>query len=120
MLGGFSEALDLIASEYGWTHDVVLDMSFGQIRQSVAAISLRRYRDRLYQESLLEWQTQTIARFIAATVPVERKGEVSPLMGEADRVSIRGTGNADTSHVQRAGREPIAGSYEAFTRGMRA
>lgn len=108
--------MDLIASEYGWSDDTILGLTLARIRQVVAAISLRTYRQRLYKESLLEWQTKALAQMIAATVPVEKKGQkTSPLMDAANSLTLRRT---DPLNVQRAGNEPRPGSFEAFTHGM--
>lgn len=118
LTGALSEAMDLIASEYGWDDETILGMTLARIRQVVATISLRAYRERTYKESLLEWQTKALAQMIAATVPIEKKGQTSsPLMDVANSLSLRRT-DSSGSDVQRAGRVPRAGSYEAFTRGM--
>lgn len=61
------------------------------------------------------WQTRTLATFIAATVPVEKDGDVSPLLDAAKAIGEP----AEDRHMTPSDRpgsvnEPAAGSYERF------
>lgn len=82
-------AVDLIQSEYGWTDEVVLEMPICTIRQKVANIEFRLKAQRTRKNTITEWQTRTIAQFIAATVPVEKKGAVNKLAEEASAIRLR-------------------------------
>ena len=60
------------------------------------------HRERL----LAEWQTKTVATFIAATVPTA-KGKKNTLLESAHKISLFPQAKADNR-----GREPAAGSFE--------
>lgn len=103
--------MDLISSEYGWRDSEILDLSFSRIKQISAAIMLRRARERVYRESLADWQTRTLAGMIAATVPVEKKGGTHPLQDAVSGISIFARADASPSTARP---EPLPGSFEAF------
>lgn len=65
------------------------------MRQQVANIELRRKAERLRQQTIAEWQTRTLATFIAATVPMEKKGQKNPLLDEAQKVRLRMDGDEE-------------------------
>lgn len=58
------------------------------------------------------WQTRTICTFVAATVPVEKAGDVNPLLEQAQQVGI----TADNKQAESDNKpgEPTVGSYERF------
>lgn len=80
--------MDLIQSEYGLVHDDVLEMPVCTLRQKIANIEDRLKYDRLHTQTIAEWQTRTIAQFIAASVPLE-KGQKNPLIPAADKIRLR-------------------------------
>lgn len=43
----------------------------------------------------MEWQTKTLASFVAATVPTE-KGKKNELLKEASKISLKMQGEAET------------------------
>lgn len=57
----------------------------------------------------MQWQTRTLASFVAATVPTE-EGVENPLLREAQRIGLP----ADAELAQPAASEPQPGSYEKF------
>lgn len=59
------------------------------LRQQVATIESRRKSERLLQQTIAEWQTRTLAQFIALTVPMEKKGQKNPLLEEANKIRLR-------------------------------
>jgi hypothetical protein len=60
-----------------------------RLRQMVANIEARRKAARQHQQTIAEWQTRTLATFIAATVPQEKKGAKNPLLEEAQKVRLQ-------------------------------
>lgn len=66
------------------------------------------------------WQTRTICVTVAATVPVETKGDVSPLMefassiGEMPEDTKNDEQPISTDKQQTAVVDPNPGTYEAF------
>lgn len=84
-------------SEYNWTDDVVLDLPVCRLRQIIANIEARKKATRQHHTTITEWQTRTLAQFIAATIPVE-KGKKNPVADAAAKLSLRiedETGNSD-------------------------
>lgn len=98
-----------------------------------------RKRDEFRQRAVVvEWQTRTLAAFIAATVPVE-KGKKNPLASEAAKIRIPMLGDdseADTEDEVEADTSPenfdfiesgskvaesrnSAGSFERLRSGVR-
>lgn len=66
----------------------MLDLPVCRLRQIVAVIGERQKHERLYNQTISEWQTRTTVQFIAATVPVD-KGKKNPLADAADKVRLR-------------------------------
>ena len=99
----------MISSEYGWTDETILDLKWARIRQITAAITLRKNRERVYSESIAEWQTKVVSQIIAATVPLEKKGASNPVADAANAISIFPEADATP-----ANREPLPGSFERF------
>lgn len=74
-----------MASEYGWTDDVIGDLTIKRLRQCVAAISERQWYDQERQFKLAAWQTRYICTFIASTVPSSEAG-AHPLWDAAQEI----------------------------------
>lgn len=60
-----------------------------RLRQITAVIEQRQKAQRLHRGALIEWQTKTLASFIAATVPVEKGKGGNPLAKAAEKVRLR-------------------------------
>lgn len=63
----------------------------------------------------MTWSTKTISTFVAATVPVEKAGDVNPLLEAAQQIGM----DARSDEEREAARkeivnEPKVGSYESF------
>lgn len=130
LLGGFSRAFDLIQAEYGWGDAVLLDMPLRRLRQCVAAINERMKLIDERRRRMVEWQTRSLASFIAATIPAGKKGEKNPLLEAAHNLSMTGNPDIPTETVDEfdpanheaavrraAGRNP-RGSFERLMKGM--
>ena len=79
----------------------------------MAAIRERRYYADWTDRQWLIWSTRTISTFVAATVPVETKGDSHPLVDEAQKIGdgiLPGTKRPEEPSTK----EPRAGSFEAF------
>lgn len=99
------------------------------LRQKIANIEQRLKAERLSRNTITEWQTRTLAQFIAATVPVE-KGKRNPLADEAAKISLRvedKQGKADDDRSieeviekgsQTASNKNLPGSYERLMAGF--
>lgn len=102
-------------------------MAVCRLRQAVANIEARRKGERQYRNIIAEWQTRTIAQFIAATVPVE-KGKRNTLAEEAEKIRLRledekGTSESDAPpevFVEEGSQvaKNAAGSYERLMAGF--
>jgi hypothetical protein len=63
----------------------------------------------------MKWQTKVLATFVAATVPVESAGDVSPLLEAAKTIGDPPTDEDDETTAAKPGvNEPVVGSYERF------
>ena len=126
MIGGFSSAVDLVQSQYGWSDRAVLDLPVCRLRQITANIEFRRKNERLHRNTITEWQTRTLASFIAATV--DTQGKRNPLAEEADKIRLRvedKKGKADSDvpmevFLEQGSQvaENPAGSFERLARGF--
>lgn len=85
IVGPFSQAIDLVQSEYGWSDERVLSLSLGRLRQVVEVISERQLALAKERWSHTVWQTRQICGFIGATVDVDtsKTGGVNPLVEAA-------------------------------------
>ncbi len=79
--------------------EVVLELPIARLRQIVANIEDRVSAERKLQATFFEWQTKTLASFIAATVPTE-KGKPNGLLKEAEKISLNLDGEAETLEKQ--------------------
>jgi hypothetical protein len=87
----------VVQAQYGWTDEQVLDIPICRLRQIAATVEARLKSERLYHQTITEWQTRTLAQFIAATVQMEKKGQKNPLMAEASKIRLRLEGDDDES-----------------------
>ncbi len=97
------------------------------LRQKIAVIEDRRKQERLYTKTIAEWQTRTLAQFIAATVPME-KGKPNKLAEAAEKIRLRledddGQADDDTPlevFIEEGSKvaENSAGSYERLMGGF--
>lgn len=93
----------------------------------------RKSQQRKYNETIAEWQTRTLAQFIAATVPQQKKGQKNPLAEEAAKIRLEFKGDKSSrkssSDDERSLEDIIEngskvaenapGSYERLMRGFR-
>ncbi len=63
-------------------------MAICTLRQKIANIENRLKATRLHNKTIAEWQTRTLAQFIAATVPTER-GKRNTLAEAAEKIRLR-------------------------------
>lgn len=63
----------------------------------------------------MTWQTKVLATFVAATVPVEKAGDVNPLLEAAKGIGEPPADEDDETTADKPGlNEPVVGSYERF------
>jgi hypothetical protein len=106
--GSLASAFDLISAEYGWGDETLLDLTLGRTRQITAAIIKRQTAEHFRQRRLLNWQTKTLATYVAATAMTDGKG--NPLLDAASGLDIDGL---DFSEIKKAiPKENKAGSFE--------
>ncbi len=60
----------------------------------------------------MNWQTRTICTFVAATVPVEKEGDVNPLLEQAQTIGLDPSDEKKETTPAKA--EPKVGSFERF------
>lgn len=97
------------------------------LRQKIAVIEDRRKQERLYTKTIAEWQTRTLAQFIAATVPTD-KGKTNKLAQAAEKIRLRleddeGAADDDTPmdvFIEEGSKvaENPTGSFERLTSGF--
>lgn len=79
--------MDIIASEYHWTDDYILDLTVRRIIQILESVKERHRVLRLERNVVTEWQTKVLAGFIANTVPTA-KGKKNPLVAEVSKIKL--------------------------------
>lgn len=63
----------------------------------------------------MKWQTRTISTFVAATVPMDKAGDVNPLLEAANQIGVDASTDEEKEAAQAtATGEPTTGSYERF------
>lgn len=64
----------------------------------------------------MKWQTRTISTFVAATVPMEKAGDVNPLLEAANQIGLdhQQSDEEKAAAQDTAKGEPTTGSYERF------
>jgi hypothetical protein len=87
LVGGYSRAFDQISAEYGWTDEMILDITVRRLRQILETIKERHRVRKLERDMVTEWQTKTLAGFIANTIPVP-KGKSNKLAKEVDNIRL--------------------------------
>lgn len=120
----------MIQAEYGWRDEEVLDLPVCRLRQIAANIEFRIKANRDSKNSIVEWQTQTLATFIASTIQMERKGQKNPVLEAALKIRLdtgeKGgqRGSADDTPIEdiiengSRTAENSAGSYEKLMAGF--
>lgn len=74
----------------------MLDLRIARLVQIMHAIRETREAEARTERALVEWQTKTLAAFIASTIQDNEAREKS--VEAAAKLSIEGDGEADTSH----------------------
>lgn len=100
----------------------------------MAVVEERKRQERRYSEQIAEWQTRTLAQFIAATVPGDGKSKKNPLAEEAAKIRLDwgsgsksesgGSSEDDLADIIENGSKVAMernqrGSYERLMRGFR-
>ncbi len=62
----------------------------------------------------MKWSTRTICTFVAASVPVEKAGDVNPLLEAASKVGMDDSSDEEKQADKSPSNEPAVGSYERF------
>ena len=112
IVGALARSFDLISAEYGWSDNALLDLSLSRIRQITIAIMQRHAAEHFRQRRLLNWQTQTLATYVAGAAMTD--GESNPLLEEACKIDIDGL----VEQAKELPKENAPGSYEALMRGF--
>ena len=79
---------DLVAEQYGWRDEEILDLPLCRLRQIADTIRRRQELERHERLKLIEWQTRHISKFVASTAGVW--GDASELVQAAAELSILG------------------------------
>jgi hypothetical protein len=66
LVGGYARAFDLVSTEYGWTDEVIGELTLARFRQILAAIEHRQYARSRMEQGRISWQTRILSSFIAA------------------------------------------------------
>lgn len=108
-------------AEYGWDNEYVLELPVCRLRQILANIENRQKALRLHNTTIAEWQTKTLAQFIAASVGSK------DLQKDAAKLRLRmedDEGNSDDTPMEKFIEEGsqvaknAPGSYEYLRRGF--
>lgn len=89
----------MISTEYGWTDERIFDLPICRLRQIIKTVEERRKAQQKVKNALLEWQTKTLAMFVAHTVQVP-KGKSNPLLKAVDKISLNKDEKRDNSAVE--------------------
>lgn len=121
LLGGYSQAFDLISSEYGWNDEEIYNLTLRRFRQITAAINRRRYFEDRRERTLVSWQTRTIAMFVAGGYMTDGKHENTAVKAAAD-IAID---DIEKAQLEEAENQPKSyeelvkpGSFERFMGSM--
>lgn len=113
----------MVSKEYGWTDDVIMDLTVSRLRQILAAIERRSYLEQRRQTSLISWQTRQLATFIAAGYMTDGK-KGNPAIKAAQSLAFDDIEAAQLEEAEiRATQQPRvtenkAGSFERFMGSM--
>lgn len=113
VVGGYSEAYDLISSEYGWTDDVIGDLTVSRALQIVSAINLRKDDERRRTSALTSWQTRVLSAYIAMGYMIGKDQENLPL-DQAHSLAFDRFEQLMLSASPIVPKENAEGSYEKF------
>lgn len=115
LTGEYSEVIDMLASEYSWSYEEILDLEVVRIKQLVAAIRLRSFAESRVINEKVSWFTRVISRYssMGAQLPPESRKELD------DAISTIGFDEFDRSIAEEvlavpAPKENKVGSYEKF------
>lgn len=101
----FARTFDLLASEYGWTDETVLDLTLGRLRQCREIVFERQAEERRRDLSVREVELRILAQFMAQSPEAAK---------DAQRIELLDRPKDLTA-------EPATGSYEKalgmFSRG---
>lgn len=89
-VGLFASLIDKIQHAYGWTDDVILDLTLSRAVQMQEAINQREEIRHWEALKVTEWQVQSLAAMIANTV--EDKKARESLFDTATSLSLTGDG----------------------------
>ncbi len=106
LVGGWARAFDLVASEYGWSDDQILDLTVARLRQIVQAITVRQASFDKRNRAYITWQTKELSSFIAAAGSSSAE-QADALMGAVSKISMD-----PADEVEEAPKENLPGSYE--------
>lgn len=81
---------DLVSQQYGWRDEDILDLPLCRLRQIADTIQRRLELDRHERLKVAEWQTRSLASFVASTAGAW--GDASELVRAAQELSITGDG----------------------------
>lgn len=108
----------MISSEYSWSDETILDLNICRIRQIVKAIETRLKARELKRDLVAEWQTKTLAGFIAGTVKVP-KGKTNPLAKAVDKIKLVRDEDMPDEEENRAPQANPAGTFEQLSHGFK-
>ena len=123
-MGAFSEEFDLIASEYGWSDEEILDLPFNRYLQIVSAIRVRKYMETREVSARFSWLARTISSFVAAGYMTD--GD-NPAIDAAGQLAIDEVEQALLSYSRAEDwkpgdkavvKEPTPGSFEKLMQAM--
>lgn len=110
-------AFDLLASEYGWTDQVIGELPLTRLRQITSAIQLRKFQESRIENGRTAWMARNITSFIAMGYMME-KGQENTALAAAQRLTMDEIDQAllDESYeaAENAPKENAKGSYEKF------
>lgn len=117
MVGGFSTAYDLVASEYGWTDEQIGELPLVRLRQITATIQRRRFLNSREENARFSWLGRNIAQFVAAGFMVA-EGQENKALAQAGLLAMDDIERAMLKDVaaEPSVKENAPGSYEKFMR----
>jgi hypothetical protein len=134
LVGGYARAFDLISTEYGWTDEVIGDLTLVRLRQITAAIEHRQFALDRKEMSRMTWQTRSLAQFIAAGYMTDGENPGLALAGrlafdeieqamieEAEAQSLKPTVVSEhwTPDMPSESKDNGRGSFEKFRRAAK-
>lgn len=86
--------MDVIAAQYGWSNDQILNLHLTRLNQVRDAIYIRQYTEMQNRHREIEWQTKTLASFIVSVSPVSDKSR-SQLQKVLEKISLSDTSDRE-------------------------